>query len=68
MFRQCVLQKKAIVQVAWIPEQFAKEGLFLEIKEDDGWEVIFVGTIRLDDAYVSERSQDYKHQRKASDI
>lgn len=67
-FKQCVLRKNNVVEVAWIPEHFAHKGHILMIKEDDGWEVEFVGKYRMLDEDVSERSQDYKRTRKASDI
>jgi len=61
------------VQMTWIPEEFAKEGKILELKNpqtgewDNGWTVEKVYA-RSEESYVRERSQDYKHQRKASDI
>jgi hypothetical protein len=55
----------------WVPEQFAKVGKFLRIligvDWENGWEVIEVGE-RKEEQFVLEDSQDYKHQRKASDI
>lgn len=67
-FKQCELKKNGSVQVAWIPEQFAHVGNYLELKGEDGWLVTFVGQIRITNEEVLEQSQDYKHQRKASDI
>ncbi len=72
MFRQCELKKrkpgKIEWQTAWIPEQFAKLGTLVKLMDDDGWEVVSVGKGRMDDDKVSEQSQEYKHQRKMSDI
>ena len=57
--------------MAWIPAKFAVVGRILRLTEDgvsqDGWEVTGVGA-KLTESYVRERSQDYKHTRKASDV
>ena len=42
-------------------------GKYLKLKDDDGWEVIEVGT-KKNSKEVQKRSVDYRHQRKASDI
>lgn len=74
-YKQCILQKRKGIkpevitqQTAWIPEVFAHVGRLVELKGDNGWEVVAVAQQRLDAETVSEQSQDYKHQRKASDI
>jgi hypothetical protein len=56
------------VQTTWIPEKFAKIGKILELLGDNGWEVIGVSTERRDSWEVRERSQDWRRQRKASDM
>lgn len=70
-YRQCWLVRGNARQMAWIPEKFAVAGRFLKLTEagvsEDGWQVVSVGT-RLTEGYVRERSQDYKHTRRASDI
>ena len=57
--------------MAWIPDKYAVVGRILRLTEDgvseDGWEVTGVGA-KLTVEYVRERSQDYKHTRRASDI
>jgi len=68
MYKQVTLRKKNIHKTVWIPENFAHKGKFLKIKGDDGWEVIFVGQIRLSHEYIEEHERDYKHQREVSDI
>ncbi len=68
MFKQCVLRNGSTYQVAWLPEHLAHINKILEIKSENGWEVIEVAQIRLDNNYIEEQSQDYKNQRKASDI
>jgi len=68
---QCTMKKGNRVQTSWIPEKYAKKGKILKLKDDDewtdGWEVINVGS-RMESKQVHERSRDYTHQRKASDI
>lgn len=60
-----------MTQISWIPEQFAKLGKFLKLKEGDiwenGWKVAFVGG-RMSRQERIDRGDDYKRQRKASDI
>ena len=73
--RQCYLEKKEQdelrCQVSWIPEKFAKMGKVLKLLDNDnwvdGWRIVGVGARKLSKE-VSERSQDYKKQRPASDI
>lgn len=61
------------VHIAWIPEEFAKVGKVLKLKDpisgewDDGWVVQSVYA-RQAEEFVLEHSQDYKYQRAASDI
>ena len=72
-YKQCTLrhEKTSSVRTSWIPEQFAKEGKILDIKEGEhwvkGWKVVDVFT-RASEEYVVEHERDYKTQRKASDI
>jgi hypothetical protein len=69
--RQCKLKRGDAVTVSWIPENFAVKGKVVKLKDRgiwvDGWKVDFVGT-RLPTKYVINRSQDYKNQRKVTDI
>lgn len=64
---QCLLRKNSRLQTAWIPEKYARVGKFLTLKESPGWEVIKKYS-KMKSTEVKERSQDFKHQRKASDI
>jgi len=66
-YRQCVLRKNNTVIVSWLPEKYAKRGKYVKLKDIDGWKIIEVGH-RMKGEETLERSQDYKHQRKASDI
>jgi len=63
---QCNLSRGSARKTAWLPQRFAKKGKALKIKGVDGWIVMSCGT-KLEEKKVLERSQDYKHQRKASD-
>jgi len=64
---QCELKKGNTFTTSWIPEKYAKKGKFIKLKEDDGWEVIHVGSM-MDSKKVQQRSTDYRNQRKMSDI
>lgn len=64
---QCKLKKDNTFTHSWIPEKYAKKGKFIKLKEDDGWEVIHVGSM-MDSKKVQQRSTDYRNQRKMSDI
>lgn len=68
---QCELQRtlpenSKAVTTAWIPEKFAVKHKLVVINSVP-WEIARVFG-RCDYKEVNERSQDYKHQRKASDI
>jgi hypothetical protein len=59
--------------VSWIPEEYAKVGRILKLKNDDdvwvdGWKVVSASSGRRSYEECNERSQDYKRTRKASDI
>jgi hypothetical protein len=59
--------------IGWIDEKFAKVGKKLKFQDDDqdtwelGWVVTTIGD-RQTRSERQERSQDYKRQRKGSDI
>ena len=70
-YRQCVLEKvvdsKNLIDTCWIPLEFAKLNKVLRIKDDDGWKVTFIGDIKTERETLVRRD-DYRTQRKASDI
>ena len=70
-YHQCWLIRGSAKQMAWIPAKFAVAGRYLKLTQDgeteDGWRVAGVGA-RMAEEVVRERSQDYKHTRRASDI
>ena len=70
-YRQCWLTRGSARQMAWLPEKFAVAGRFLRLTDagvsEDGWQVTGVGA-QMAEETVRERSQDYKHTRRASDI
>jgi hypothetical protein len=73
--RQCTLRQKfggiSTETTSWIPEQFAKLGNCVSLKDgdewEDGWKIVIVGA-RKEATEVHERSRDHLRQRKASDI
>lgn len=65
--RQCRLVKDNAEKVSWIPEKFAVVGKILKLKEDNGWEVVSVGS-RMESSVVNEKSQEYKKHRGTTDI
>ena len=74
--KQCVLIKilheGSVTYTAWIPEKNARIGNTVDIKDmndiwNKGWKVVSVGT-KMPYSEMVERREDYKHQRKASDI
>lgn len=76
MYVQCSLSKPTKdgekKQVSWIPEHFAVEGKYLELKEgaewENGWRVTSVGDVKQSQSTLNERGRDYLTTRKASDI
>jgi len=72
LYVQCVLRKGSVTQTAWIPLEFGILYKYVKPKNDkvweDGWQVIEVGKVRIDQDTLVDRSQDYKRTRKASDI
>jgi hypothetical protein len=72
-FRQCRLRtnetESCVTETtSWIPEKQAKVGSLVKLEGDkDIWRVTFVGE-RMKGGLVKERSRDYLHQRKVSDI
>jgi len=76
-YRQCKLQMtlpdKVVVTTSWIPEDKAQMGKLIDLEPRGGkrtgpWEVVLVGSVKVEFHEALDRSQDYKHQREASDI
>jgi len=54
--------------ISYLHEKFAKKGKLLKFDDEKGlWEISKVFQ-SLDDKYCFKRSNDYKNQRKESDI
>ena len=78
MYRQCqlvkILPKEKQHLTSWIPEEFARVGAVLKLKDNDSgewdndWKVALVGGMRRTHEEVVIRSRDYVKQRGASDI
>ena len=68
---QCTLRNSGSEHVAWIPEQFAKAGKLIKLQRDgewtDGWKVEHVGN-KIGVEECLERRNDYRKQRKSSDV
>ena len=67
-YKQCKLKRENTTTTSWIPVKFAKVGKCVKLKDEDGWIVEEVGSLARPYDDVSERSQDYKKTRRASDI
>ncbi len=70
-YRQCKMQKKNMFQTSYIPEEFAKLGKFLKLRDsegewDDGWKVIEVSSHRHLDNEVPDSHSAIKNHRKAT--
>lgn len=75
-YRQCALERKISEkafsrQVAWIPEQYCKEGKILKIKDQndewvDGWEVKTVGQDLVSEKDAPDAHKAIKGHRKAT--
>jgi hypothetical protein len=65
---QVAMQRGTTHDVCWIPSKFAVQGKTLRLVDEDGWVVTSVGDLRLPSEYVEERKNDYRTQRRASDV
>jgi hypothetical protein len=72
LYRQCLLKKGTEQTTTWIPSKYAVKNKFVMLKNNgkwiDGWQVVQVGKIELEEDYLVDRSMDYTRTRKASDI
>jgi hypothetical protein len=75
--RHCHLKRKTKdstkLTASWLPDKFSKVGKYVKLKKEDGswedgWQVESASSFTKTSVEVSKRSQDYKNQRKASDI
>ena len=70
---QCELLKGNVKVMSWLPQNIAQKGTYVKLLRDEVWsngwriEEVYRGAV-LDQDEITERSQDYKHQRKASDV
>ena len=67
-YRQCTLTRGSTSQVAWIPETFAKQDKYLRIEDENGWQVVEVGSKRLSGRYLAEHQREYMNHRRVTDI
>jgi len=71
-YRQCFLEKGDTKQTSWIPEEFAKLGNYIQLKQEDGtwedgWKVTVVG-FRQDEEYVLAKEREGKHLQKLQPV
>lgn len=73
---QCELRKRCdtgeLIDIAWIPEKFAKVNKLVNIKLDDGkldgpWKIIKVYS-KVESEKIEGSERDYLKQREVSDI
>lgn len=68
-YKQCKMQQGDRFHIAWIPERFAVANKNIIIDSLDGdWKVIEIGSAKMAEEYVRDRSRDYLRTREASDI
>lgn len=77
-YRQCVLTKQLgndeydtmcySTRTAWIPSKFAVVGKVLRLGDDDGWTVAAAGKDAMSEEFVMQRRDDYRYQRRVSDV
>ena len=65
---QVTMKRGNVRDVCWIPTKFAVEGKVLRINDEDGWIVTGAGDLSLPSDYIQERKNDYRTQRRASDV
>jgi hypothetical protein len=75
-YKQCTMslasgEGRTSYQTAWIPEQFAKRGKYLRIKNengdfDNGWLVERAGRKRLEESLIN--SDEHRHHRSVTDV
>lgn len=75
--QQCVLKRRSdegvLVTVSWLPESYAEKDKVVKLKNQDGhwvdgWKVTSVSSYRRDANECILRSQDYRKQRRFSDV
>lgn len=70
---QCELKKAGVTVMSWLPQNIAQKGTYVKLLRDgiwsNGWRIeeVYRGAA-LDQEEIDKRNQDYKHQRKASDV
>lgn len=69
---QCGLVRGNQRDVQWIPTEYAEVGKRIRVQVDGeweyGWVISSVADLHLPEAYVAERSRDWRTQRRGSDI
>ena len=59
VYRQCLMRRLRTWQVAWIPRDFARVGRFLELRGENGWEVMAAWSLKSAE-YLSFNERDHR--------
>jgi hypothetical protein len=58
-----------MTRAAWIPTKFAKVGRTIRLHDEpEVWTVATAGSHPMDEEFVQARRDDYRYQRRVSDI
>ena len=74
LFVQCELTKAGTYTNSWIPEQFARTGNYIKLRDEnkeqeDGWCIINVfNWVKKTEKEANIDAEAWKHQREVSDI
>lgn len=60
MYKQCRLVKGTTEQVAWIPMEFARKGIFVKLRDEDGWMVDWVYDLANDGEWLKPGERGYR--------
>ena len=72
-YRQCEFKHGTTHMTCWVEERpTLKLGAIVDFKDGvtpaEGWEVIFISDMRLEESWVKAHEMDHRKNRKASDI
>ena len=67
-YKQCVLRKGYAQQVSYLPSKFAIDGKLVRLKDDDGWEVVFVSDNEITEDLALLQRDVYRNHRNTTDV
>lgn len=68
---QCKIERNKEYDTCWLPEKFGHVGMIIELKKDGEWEggwMVVEVYDKLPTEMVEKHKNDYRSQRKVSDI